>query len=317
MTAVLALPAHAAADEAGGGVLAVLLLAVLAAVAAAYLAGLRRYAGRTPSWAAGARRFGAWRVGCFLAALALLALALGPMDGLADERFSWHMAQHMLLAVAAAPLLAAGAPAVPLLLMLPVRWRAPVARVRVALRRAPGVRVLYLPVTAWILQVAVLWGWHLPGAYAAAETSPLLHALEHALFIGTAWMFWWHMLAAGRRRMSGLAAVVYSFAATLPMAALGAVLTLAPKPLYPGLAAQATAAGFDPLTDQQLAGLIMWIPPDVVYLAMTVVLFLPWFTRYSEPEAVLAAPEEGRLAPVLTVPAGRRPHEQAQEEVPW
>ena len=274
-----------------------LLLLALAVTAVAYLVGLRRYAGRVPSWRAGVRRFGTWRVVAFVAALATIGAALVPLDELADTRFSWHMAQHMLLVVVAAPLLAAGAPAVPLLLLLPVRWRPAVTRARLALRRAPVLRTLYLPVTAWVLQVAVLWGWHLPEAYRAALDSPALHELEHVLLIGTAWMFWWHMLAAGRRRMTGISAVVYSFAATLPMAALGAVLTLAPRPLYPQVAAQTAAAGADPLTDQQLAGLIMWVPPDVVYLAMTVVLFLPWFTRYSEPDVVLAAPEDRQWLP--------------------
>jgi len=286
MRAFVAHPVEAA------GIAGQLLLGSLLLVAMAYLLGLRRYAGSRSSWRPGARRFGPWRVASFLLALLVLAVALGPLDGPADRRFSVHMAQHMLLVVVAAPLLAAGAPGVPLLLVLPVRWRARFSRARVALRRAPVLRALYLPVSAWVLQVAVLWGWHLPGAYQAALDSPWLHELEHALLVVTAWMFWWHVLSAGRRRMSGLVAVVYSFAATMPMAALGAVLTLAPRPLYPGLAAQAAAAGIDPLTDQQLAGLIMWVPPDVVYLAMTVALFLPWFTRYTEPDVVLSAPDE-------------------------
>ena len=234
MSAPLSLPGAASVAADPPDVVGQLLLLALALVAAAYLLGIRRYAGRVPSWPAGVRRFGTWRVVAFVGALATIGAALVPLDELADTRFSWHMTQHMLLVVVAAPLLAAGAPAVPLVLLLPVRWRPAMTRARLALRRAPLLRTLYLPVTAWVLQVAVLWGWHLPEAYQATLDSPVLHELEHVLLIGTAWMFWWHMLAAGRRRMTGISAVVYSFAATLPMAALGAVLTLAPRPAVSG-----------------------------------------------------------------------------------
>jgi cytochrome c oxidase assembly factor CtaG len=207
------------------------------------------------------------------------------------------MAQHMLLIVVAAPLLAAGSFGLAGLGLLPVRRRARLARWRLALRRSPVTGFLWLPVTAWLAHVLALWGWHLPGAYDAALRSPPLHLLEHACFLLTAWAFWWHVLRTGRLRMPAGLAVLYVAAVSVPSAALGAVLTFASRPLYLDQARAALAAGVDPLVDQQLAGLVMWVPADVVYLAVTVVLFLPWLAALSggpsgDTEPVRLAPGE-------------------------
>jgi cytochrome c oxidase assembly factor CtaG len=257
-------------------------------------------------------RLGWWRVLLFLVALATIAVALtGPVDAVADRFFSAHMGQHMLLIVVAAPMLAASSPGTPLLLVLPVRRRAQLARLRRRMRTGSTTGWLYLPVTAWLLHVATLWGWHLPAAYDAATSSPWLHATEHLMFLLTAWAFWWHVLAVrepvpaanapatGDRSLRGPLAVLYVFATMLPMSALGAVLTFAPAPLYPGQVHLALEAGIDPLTDQQLAGLIMWIPADIVYLLVAVVLFLPWLTA-------LAGDDEADLVVVPSPTGGAR-----------
>lgn len=287
-----------------------LVLLTLLLLALAFGLGLARLAiGRPRLWR-GAARLGWWRTGAFVAGLAVIALALaGPVDDLAEHSLAGHMAQHMLLIVVAAPLLAAAAPGVPLLLVLPVHQRARVARLRQQLRRRTSTGWLFLPVTAWVVHVMVLWGWHLPAAFDAADRSPLLHATEHAMLLASAWAFWWHVLAAPvraehqagaehgalpdhgafpdhgawadswpRRSLTGPLAVLYVFATMLPMSALGAVLTFAGSPLYPGQVRGSLEAGLNPLTDQQLAGLVMWVPSDVVYLLVCVALFLPWLT---------------------------------------
>ncbi len=106
----------------------------------------------------------------------------------------------------------------------------------------------------------------------------MLHGLEHASFLLTAWAYWWHLLSPQRHRLTGVAAVGYVFATMLPMTALGAVITFAGSPLYPETAAHVVARGADPMTDQQLAGLVMWVPTDVMYLLTSVALFLPWLS---------------------------------------
>ncbi|MER7614614.1 cytochrome c oxidase assembly protein [Nonomuraea wenchangensis] len=244
----------------------------LVLAAAGYLLGLRRLGGPGRSLRAGARRLGRVRVWAFAGGLGSVAAALlPPLDAVADERFSTHMLQHMILISAAGPLLAAGSPGLPLTLALPRRARRVLALARHVLRRVPR-----RPVAAWAAHVGVLWFWHLPGPYELALRDPVAHLVEHACFLGTSYLLWTHVLSSSRSRLNPPVAILYLFATALPSAALGAVLTLAGAPLFPGQAAAALASGADPLTDQQLAGLIMWIPADLVYLGAIFAVFLAW-----------------------------------------
>jgi cytochrome c oxidase assembly factor CtaG len=125
-----------------------------------------------------------------------------------------------------------------------------------------------------------------------------VHYAEHLCLLGTAWLFWGPILGAARRRPPAPVAVLLLVGTMLPASALGAVLTFAPEPIYP-----VRVLGPDPLTDQQLAGLAMWVPAGVVYLLAALALFLPWFSSigavrgagrgaYAVPEPVLTAPGE-------------------------
>jgi cytochrome c oxidase assembly factor CtaG len=213
----------------------------------------------------------------FAGALAALTVALvSPLDALGQALFSAHMAQHMVLILVAAPLLVLGVPGLPLALALPPGWRRRLARWRARAVRAAR-RASTQPLAAWALHVGVLWAWHLPGPYQAALTSPAVHALEHASFLGSAWLFWLLVLGAPpRRTVVGGLATLYVLVTALPSAALGALLTFAPAPLYPDQALGAAAWGLDPLLDQQLAGLVMWVPADLLYVAVAAALFARW-----------------------------------------
>jgi putative membrane protein len=215
----------------------------------------------------------------FAAGLAVTAVALvSPLDALAGILLTAHMVQHMLLILVAAPLLALGAPGVALLLALPPAWRRRVTQLR---RTAPvaAVRVLAgAPVLIWALQVAAIWLWHLPALYGAALVSEPVHALEHASFLGTAWLFWRLVLPTGPRRgLSPGLRMLLVFVTALPTNLLGALLAFAPNPLYRDQSAGAAAWGLTALSDQQLAGVIMWVQADVLYLAVLCAVFLRWF----------------------------------------
>jgi putative membrane protein len=218
-------------------------------------------------------------VGCLVTAAALLP----PLGTIAEARLSTHMGQHMALVLGSAPLLALGAPGPCILAGMPAGLR----RVMVAsIRRVPA-SWLGAPVLAWVLFVGLLWLWHLPGPYDLAVRSDAVHVLEHATFLATAWLFWWHLASPSRRRLEGPLATLYVAAVIPPAGALGAMLTFADQPLYATQATMTAALGADPLLDQRIGGLVMWVPMDVGLIVVAVGLFGHWLARKEQHEALV------------------------------
>jgi putative membrane protein len=204
---------------------------------------------------------------------------------MAGVLLSAHMAQHVLLLLVAAPLLAWAAPMGRILLGLPLGLG---RRLGAWWSRAPAVRhawrLLALPGVAWAVHALALWIWHAPPAYQAALRSPIVHALEHASFVGTALLFWWVLLrpptgGANHAAVQGPGAVLFVFTQAVQSGLLGALMTLAPRPWYPAYAATAPLWGLTPLEDQQIAGGSMWIPSGLVYTLAALALFAVWFRR--------------------------------------
>ena len=137
--------------------------------------------------------------------------------------------------------------------------------------------------------------------YESALRRPAVHALEHASFFLPALLFWW-LLAdrRSRRRMGFGASVLFLFTAALQSTVLGALITMAQRPWYLAYYDTTRAWGLTPLEDQQLAGLVMWVPAGFVYLAALVALFA---------EAMVARPPaDGRGAAGVPHYAGGTPH---------
>jgi putative membrane protein len=204
-----------------------------------------------------------------VAGAAVVTVALAPpLHAAAEALFAAHMVQHLLLVGAAAPLLALGTPGIALLAALPRRARTWLIRQRRhAERTLPRAPVALVALSAWLFHVAVVWLWHAPALYAWGLRSPYVHAAEHATLLITAWAFWAVVLHP-RTRLGVGGAMLYLFAAAGHCAALGALLTLADTPWYAVHAATASTWGLTPLEDQQLAGLIMWIPGGMAYAAI-------------------------------------------------
>ena len=209
----------------------------------------------------------------------VLALALSPpMDEWSDRWMAAHMVQHELLMVVAAPLVAISAP------LLAVLWAFPSAirrRALDAVRRQPlvaGWSLLTSPLAAFLLHAVALWVWHLPVLYDYALEHEGVHVLQHVCFFSTAALFWWG-IAHGRYGRAGYgAAAVYVFATALHGGALGALLTFSPRVLYvPYLVDHPD--GLTPLEDQQLAGLLMWVPAGLVFVGGGLVLFAAWLRQ--------------------------------------
>ena len=251
----------------------------LAAVAALYALGVRAV------WRRAGRGHGVSvrQASLFAAGIASLALALlSPLDTMADTLFSAHMIQHMVLIGIAPPLLVLGQPMVAFSWAVPRtarmaahRWwqGAPVAR-----GAASGAAAALLsPWTVWIPHAIAIWAWHSPSLYQHALENDTLHAFEHLCFIGTALPLWSAVLRPhGARREGYAAGILVLLATAMHTGALGALLVFARTPWYPAQAAGAAAWGLSALEDQQLAGLIMWIPGGFIYLIASSALFLGW-----------------------------------------
>lgn len=210
------------------------------------------------------------QVGLFIAGMAVVAFALlSPLAALSDALFSAHMVQHILLMNVAAPLLVWGAQPSILMWAMPQPTRRGLARwwQRRTLLLA-GWRLLNQPLAVWTLYAATLWIWHAPVFYQAAVASDLVHFWEHVGFMGSALLFWWVLEQPSSHRAFHVgAAILFLFTTALHSGLLAALLTFAPRPLYPIYAQTVGNWGLRPLADQQLAGVIMWVPVGFVYLA--------------------------------------------------
>ena len=213
----------------------------------------------------------------FLSGWAVLTLSLiSPLHEAGERSFTMHMIEHELIMLVATLLLAAsGAGGVlawglprPLRLSLAGGWTSPLQRLW---------RMLTEPVTATVVQGAVMWLWHAPPVFDRALENSGWHIAQHASFFVSALLFWWAMLhPRGRGSGYGVSAACL-FVTSMIGGALGALMSLSTSPWYADYAAMGVSGiGLDPVDDQRLAGLIMWIPGGLVHAVAALVLFYKW-----------------------------------------
>jgi putative membrane protein len=176
-----------------------------------------------------------------LAAAALAVAFVSPLCALSASLFSARVVHHVLLIAVAAPLLAVAVPA----------------------RRAVSAT------TAFLLSTLVLWAWHLPAAYDLALSNMAVYWIMQATLVATAIVFWQTAIRPGHPQGQGLLLILAGY---MQMALLGALLTFAREPLYTIHAVAPLDWGFTPLGDQQLGGLIMWVPAAVPFMVVGAVL---------------------------------------------
>lgn len=200
----------------------------------------------------------------FAAGTASLFLAtVWPLDALGEWSLAAHMAQHMILLALVPPLLMAAQPRATIAHALPGTLSKHLHRAgRGAVSAGLGALAL-----ATIAHIGVMWAWHLPAATTAALDSDPLHWVMHASFLLAGMWFWyalWHRL---REPQLGVTpALIAIVAVMMQMGVLGALLTFSARPLYPVYVERAPALGLDVLADQQLAGLVMWVPACLPYV---------------------------------------------------
>jgi cytochrome c oxidase assembly factor CtaG len=217
--------------------------------------------------------FGTPQILSFAGGIVALAIALlSPLEGLSKPLLSAHMVQHILLIAVAPPLLVLGKPEVAWLWALPEPWR------RGLVRNGPMRSVFAFlspcarPVPAAMIHMATLWIWHSPTLFDAAVASDRLHWLEHALFFGTALLFWRGTIKARSGREGAAAAMIACFITLLQSGLMSALLSFARTALYH--TPETANWGLSALEDQQLAGAIMSLPMCGIYLVAGLIMAL-------------------------------------------
>ena len=225
----------------------------------------------------------------FGVAITVLAVALlSPLDAISAALASAHMVQHVLLILVAAPLLAYSAPTSRVLRGAPATLRRLPGQIRAALHLRPAaVRRAANPVVVWLLYVGTLWFWHSGVAYDATLASAPVHALEHATFLITALLLWRVVIGARGERLPGGAAVLTLFGAAMASVFLSLLLTFARTPWYAGYAETTAAWGLTPLADQQLAGVLMWVPAGALHVVAAIALLVAWLRSGDTDEPAL------------------------------
>jgi cytochrome c oxidase assembly factor CtaG len=235
---------------------------ILGVAATLYLGGLARMLSRP----VGRWPVAPWRVVSFGGALAIIGLALlSPIDAFADKLFSVHMAQHLMLVLIAAPLIAISNAQLVYLWLLPLRGRRWAGRTFIQI---PGVRYAstHAIAAAWIVCAAFvgsLWFWHAPATYNWALANKWGHASEHLVLLATSTAFWRVVATSGERRLSPGMLILMVSLVGIQGSFLAALIMFAPRPLYAAYAANS-------IDDQALGGVLMCIPASFLYLGSTI-----------------------------------------------
>jgi putative membrane protein len=237
----------------------------LALSATLYMLGQRRHFGLT-----------ALQKTCFSAGwLSLLVALVSPLHPLGEVLFSAHMVQHEILMLISAPLLVLSRPLVTFLWAIPMSWRKALGRWSKRKIASQSWSFLTDPFTTCLVHALAIWLWHIPQLFQLTLRSDLAHTAQHLSFFLSGLLFWWAVFYASGRKAYG-AAFLYVFTTAVHTGILGALLTFSPHIWYPAYRSTTQAWGVTPLEDQQIGGLIMWVPASLVYLGAGLALFAGW-----------------------------------------
>jgi cytochrome c oxidase assembly factor CtaG len=271
------------------------IIIILVTAGIIYLRGWRRLRQRTAArsehnrWQMGA----VWRPVVYIGGLLVLGIALmSPIDVIGSQLFFMHMIQHVLMMSIVPPLLWLANPLPFVLWGLPGKVRLSAGgllgrrgKVRSFLRKFSG------PGTIWVVYVCLYLGWHDPLLYNAALQSEWVHDLEHFSFFGAAMFYWWHVMGAGPRVHRPFPAVgrfIYVLMAIPPNMIAGMAIAFSEQPIYTHYEAMPRIWNLSVLSDQRLAGVIMWVPGSMMYIVAALILVARWL---KEEENKPALPE--------------------------
>jgi putative membrane protein len=210
---------------------------------------------------------------------ALFVALVSPVHAWGRVLFSAHMTQHEILMLVAAPLLVLGRPLIAFMWSLPLEWSRRIGALGKIGWLQKSWRVLTIPVVAWLIHAVALWSWHVPVLFEAVLHNEWVHTAQHLSFLLSALLFWWALIHGRQGWMGYGAAALYVFTTSLHSGLLGALLTFSRTVWYPSYVGLTASWGLSPLEDQQLGGLIMWIPAGVLYAFAGLVLVAGWLRQ--------------------------------------
>jgi len=179
------------------------------------------------------------------------------------------MAQHEILMLLAAPLLVFSR----MDQVMPWAFPLGVRRKLLAVFHSP---IFHSSSLALVVHAIAIWGWHIPALYQASIRSESVHAAQHLSFLLSAFWFWWALFYSMASKRAYGSAAAYVFVTGLHTSVLGAILTFSSHIWYPIYGGTAPHFGLSVLQDQQLGGLLMWIPANLVYIAIGLWLLRAW-----------------------------------------
>ena len=221
-------------------------------------------------------------VWCFVGGwLSLFIALISPLHAWGRVLFSAHMTQHEVLMLIAAPLLVLSRPLVPFMWALPLNLSRRAGNLGKVTVLQKTWSTLTIPFVAWLVHAIALWSWHMPVLFEAVLQYEWVHTAQHLSFLLSALLFWWALIHGPHGVMGYGAAILYVFTTSIHSGILGALITFAGSIWYPSYMGLTASWGLTPLEDQQLGGLIMWIPAGLVYVIAGLALFVGWM-RESE-----------------------------------
>ena len=250
-------------------------------VAYLYVTGLHR-------WERPSHPVNWWQRASFFAGLLVIFLALqSPIDYLSEHLFSVHQVQHLLLRMVAPLLLLLGAPLTPMLRGLPP-W-ALRGMVRPIVRNPTARRAYSLltnPVVTTVLFLGMLYIWQVPGPHNLAVRHTLVHYVMHSTMLFTGLLFWWLLIdpKPHRSRLHYGLRVLYVGLIVIPNTLLGAAITFSNEPIYSAYSEVTQPWGISLLTDQQLGGLLLWVPGDMMSILAAGIVMIMWAQQEEEKE---------------------------------
>jgi putative membrane protein len=223
-----------------------------------------------------------WEAAAFAGGwLSLFVALVSPLHPWGEVLFSAHMTQHEILMLASAPLFVLSRPLLALLWALPKGWRSGTKNLIKFKPIEKTWNFLTNAFVAWLVHAVALWIWHVPFLFQATLRSDFVHTLQHASFFLSALLFWWAIIASPRGATSYGAGILYLFTTSIHSGLLGAFLTFTTTVWYPIYEKSTASWELTPLEDQQLGGLIMWVPAGIVYIVAGLLMFAGWL-RESE-----------------------------------